>query len=701
MLPASAHAVPSPRPARSRRAALILPVILVVGFLVRCLYVGDVFSEGRVIPFDPDSFYHLWRIEETAHTGAPPHFDRFTSAPVGARVLYPYGFDGGMGLVVRLLAGAHASRFAVLALSLFAQPLLGALALLAVFGLARRATDGTTALVATSIAALLPCHVLAGVLGRVDHHVFEVGLPPLVVLLLTGERRPVLRALAAGAILAALFACAMTGALHAGLIALALTVAALVVGLRGDVPSARHLLATTAGAFATAALLLAPSALRTGGLAFDGPSALPVVLLAVGSTTLGLMAALGRGTTRRFVTAVMAVGAIAAIALCVGLWEAVAYVAGPHYNAMIVEAQPLWRDPWGALQQYSLALPIIPLVLVGCARRGSPAMTAVAVMGICGLIMCFGQGRFGWLVPVHLSIALAALVTAAWRRWRHVVPRLLVTACLLLTLAPSVLFLVESHAYGRDAVAMMDAADWLATNSPAVGGRLEREPAPWTVLTMWDYGNYIAWWAARPVVATSFQNQDYAPALHDFARILYGDADPQPLLDQRRVRYVVLPAQDSGPEYLHRRLLLGQGPATTPTLYRRLSEFDGSAVRSNDGTMILGQGQFRLVHESILPASIPGRDAPALKIFERVAGARLVGACESGVVLFETMTTSDRGRPIQFRTFSDCHDQHFSATVPYAGRTSIRASGGWQAEATVSEEDVVAGRELTVPRSAP
>src|SRR5207244_4391644 len=59
------------RLARWRTIALLVLLVL-AGFLIRCIYLREVFLDGRVLPFDPDSFYHLWRIEQTAHTGATP-----------------------------------------------------------------------------------------------------------------------------------------------------------------------------------------------------------------------------------------------------------------------------------------------------------------------------------------------------------------------------------------------------------------------------------------------------------------------------------------------------------------------------------------------------------------------------------------------------------------------------------------------------
>jgi asparagine N-glycosylation enzyme membrane subunit Stt3 len=663
----------------SSRAVAILVVVVAAGFLIRCVYLREVFLDGRVVPFDPDSYYHLWRIEETAHTGAPPHFDRFTNAPEGAQVLYPDGFDGGMGWVVRLCAGASASRFALLVLSLFAQPLGGALALLGVFWLARRAADGPTALLATAIAALLPSHVLGGFLGRVDHHVFEIALPPLIVVTLLGDGRERLRAVGAGLLLALLAATTMTAVLHGGVIALALAIA----GLREE--RARRF-AITAAAFAIAAILLAPSAIRTGGFAFDAQSALTATLFAACAAAMATVALLGRERKQRLRVA-LAVGAIGAIAMVALSWKAILYVAGPSYNAMFTEAQPIWRDPWGAVEHYSLALPLAPVALVLLAR-GTPAQSAVAVMGLAGLTFTFGQGRFEWFVPSALPIALAWLAVIAWRRWPRA--RVLTAIAGVAALAPPVEFLARSHLHSRKTAETIDASEWLHDHTPPVGERRGREPTPWTVLAPSDFGNYIAWWGERPVVATSFQNQDYARGFVDQARIFYGDADAEPLLDRRRVRWLVAPAQDVVVEGWHRSLLLDLGAAQSPTLYRRLFMLDGSAVRSRDGVMLPALGRWRLVYESALRAKADGADVPAVKIFERVAGARLTGACSATVLLESAPRVGER--TLDWRSFADCSDGRFVATVPYPGRVTLRR-GAAVSSLELDETDVRDGRE--------
>jgi asparagine N-glycosylation enzyme membrane subunit Stt3 len=242
---------------------------------------------------------------------------------------------------------------------------------------------------------------------------------------------------------------------------------------------------------------------------------------------------------------------------------------------------------------------------------------------------------------------------------------------------------------------MVDAAEWLRGHSPDVGPRRGNAPTPWTVLCMWDLGNYIAWLGQRPVVATSFQNQDYAGALYDFARVFYGDGDPTPLLDKRQVRYLVLPAQDAQPEYFHRTLLLNEGPPKELTLYRQLFDLDGAAARSRDGRVLPALAHFRLVHESALRSPGRGQDGPALKIFERVASARLIGTCEDGFVTAESAQATDRQRPFVFRNLAPCLERRFELMVPYAGEVVVQANGV-RSSVSVTVDDVVAGREVTV-----
>ena len=116
---------------------------------------------------------------------------------------------------------------------------------------------------------------------------------------------------------------------------------------------------------------------------------------------------------------------------------------------------------------------------------------------------------------------------------------------------------------------------------------------------MWGDGSHVAYHSDRPVVVAELLHGDYGRGLEDAVQSLYGD-DPGPIIERRRVRYLVLVAQDPSVEQMHRRIL-GLGPPTKPPLFPHLFDFDGGsvAIQTDEGTGVIpARGDLRLVHEA-------------------------------------------------------------------------------------------------------
>ena len=664
------------------------------------------FLEGRIVPFDPDSTYHLWRIQEAVRGGLPPHTDRFLNAPDGARVIWPDGFDGFLAALSRVLAGRDATPFQIEALSLFALPLFGALSLLTVHSLARRAFGHAEALVATAIAAILPAHFFAGYLGVVDHHVVEVALPGLAVALIlaAGEasgRPRAVRSVAAGFVLAGLVYSVPAAMLHAALVATGLIAAALLPATRRDTAASSALLGASALAFATASLLTAPEALLRGGLAYDAPSALPMVLLAAAAASLGLLAAAARRSRRSLVVLLVAKSSLAMAGVGILLPDAAGYIGGGGVRNIIVEAQPLWRDPVNALNLYTLALPLLPFALVGMAwfRRSSGAW-AVCGMGLPAAVLVLLQARFGLLFVVPAVVALGATIVTIGRALSPAGRALLIAGTLAMLVLPARFLLTQVTLTTRAAAAQVEAGEWLAANLPSAGERSGAGLTPYSVLTMWGDGNDYAYHARCPVLAGGFANSDYEPGFHDTVELLYGDdqdGSRDRLLERRRVRWIVLPAQDPSVEMLN-RMVLGLGPPTRLSLYTQLYDFDGSAAQGEAGRLQPALGDLRLVHESPVTVERQGRLVPAIKIYERVPAARLVGPCMGPVVRVRVRVETDQRRQFDRLAVAPCVGGRFAVRVPHPGPVELRRGpGALVATVGVTEEDIAAGRQLAVP----
>ena len=700
------------------RTALLLLAIVVVGFVVRCRFIGEVFLDGRILPFDPDSAYQLWRIEETVHTGVPPRFDRFANAPVGAEVIYRDGFAVLVAAPARLLFGRDASRFAIESFALIDMALLGALSLLAGYLLARRGFGTTPAIAAAAIAALLPEHFLAGFLGRVDHHLLEPSLPVLALALLLGapaatRRGFVLRAVGAGAAMAALAWSVPAAMLHVAVVVAAIAVGACASAWRGDSRGAASLLVGAAVAEAAAALLMLPEVIAFPRFNYDAHSALPGTLFAVGAGATALLAWAARGGARRLVMALASFALVALLALATVLRAAASYTSGAGVLHYINETKPMWQSPHLALEMHSLALPLVPVALVILAfRRRTADAFAIAALGILGFALSCLQARFGFLLVTPVAVALGATACELFARAGRFGRVLVLVGCALV-MAPCGEYFLRVSLLSTGALATLESSEWLAANTPPVGERRGSAPVPYTIISTADDENFFAYLARRPVLATGLLDHgDYKGGFVDTLSALFGGADPAAILERRRVRYLVLPALDAYGEEIRgalRRLVAGgRGNAQSPTLYARLFDHDGSALIAPDGSVLPALGNFRLRHESSLVATRSGRPVPAAKIFERVAGARLAGDCAVPSVRARVAIETDQGRSEDFLAVAPCVGGRFALRIPYPGQVEVqRAQSAPAATApatvrvtvtvTVTERDIAEGRAVELP----
>jgi dolichyl-phosphooligosaccharide-protein glycotransferase len=689
---------------RGVRTGVWLGVILLAGLLLRGLPLTQVFVAGGIAPGDPDSVYHLWRIEETVRHGTPPRFDRFLNAPSGAEVPYPDGFDALVGWTARVLFGPLATRHQVQVVALTVVPLLGLLSILAVFWLGRVVSGSRgPALLAAALAAVLPVHLWTSSLGHVDHHAFEILLPAAAASLLLGGtgRRRLARAAAAGLAMALLGYLITSALLHLGLVALAVAAAALAASWRGEPAMARRLLADAAVAGLVCSALLLPDALSRQGYAPFAASRLPLIICLLGSAVAaGSLLAVRHGFRALLVALVLPVAALG-VGLRLLLPQGFEFVLRRNLIALISESLPIWKEPWSALQLHSAALVVLPLCFAELARRRrSLAASGVAAMGLTSLGLACLQLRFGMALAAPAAVALAVVASAVWSR-RGWLRRGLLLLGGAAALVPSLLAIAQTRVVAPQAVALGEASDWLARHSPPAGERRAREPSPYAVLTQFADGNYVAYYGSRPAVAGAFAYGDHARGLEDSLQILFASRDPRPLLAARRVRYVLLTGTAS--HVLREALGLGQ-PGGRPYLYTQLFDHDGGVVMADSpgGPRIYpAVGDLRLVHES--PLRLPrGRGTSSVvKVFERVAGARLQGACQGRMVRAKISLTTDQGRALDYLGAADCRAGRFALAWPHAGTALLQQLPSGQTwTVQVAERDVVDGRTVEAGHGA-
>jgi dolichyl-diphosphooligosaccharide--protein glycosyltransferase len=257
--------------------------------------------------------------------------------------------------------------------------------------------------------------------------------------------------------------------------------------------------------------------------------------------------------------------------------------------------------------------------------------------------------------------------------------------------------------------------NWLKDNSNATSNfNNPVKSAEYSIMSWWDYGNWILYISQRPVVANNFQ-----AGVKDAAKFYLSESEDEAtaLLDLRGSRYVIadyslvyskLPsislwANEDVDSYMKMNDYGSQVEAIpTQRLFNttlvRLYFFDGA-----------GMGHFRLIHES---STFLGEN-PAksrVKIFEYVPGAllRIKAGTDQKVGALLNMT-SNQGRAFTYVNEASQVGDMFLIKVPYSteGRYATRSvnpylvfsgneAGIKTKDINVSEEDILKGNTLDI-----
>jgi asparagine N-glycosylation enzyme membrane subunit Stt3 len=256
---------------------------------------------------------------------------------------------------------------------------------------------------------------------------------------------------------------------------------------------------------------------------------------------------------------------------------------------------------------------------------------------------------------------------------------------------------------------------WLKENSNATSHFDNPVKAgEYSVMSWWDYGNWILYLSQRPVVANNFQ-----AGVEDAAKFFLSESEEEAtsVLDLRGSRYVIadysmiygkLPALTlwANEDVASYMIMNNYGSQIEAIPTQRLFNTTLARLYLFDGA---GMGRFRLIYES---PTILG-ESPAkskVKIFEYVPGALLrIKAGPDQKVGALLNLTSNQGRSFTYVNEASRSGDQFLIRVPYSteGSKATRAlnpylifSGNEAGIETktinVSEEDVLKGNTLDV-----
>ncbi|MGH0036314.1 MAG: STT3 domain-containing protein [Myxococcota bacterium] len=727
------------------RLLRILPLLLLVllAFLMRSLSIARVLTPFGVLPVDPDGWYHLRRIGYGVRNFPELlDFDAYLNFPEGARALWTPAFDWTLAAVARLLVGAE-SQQSVELLAAWVPPALGAVTVLVVYELGARFFTRSVGLAAATVFALLPASILFSRIGFIDHHV-AVALASLLLLravmafVSDGPRVAATAALGAG--LAGVLIL-WTGSLVHVAIAESFLVAHIL--LIPDRPRARRFALALSAAHALAAALVAPFAL--GGewqvySRFD-PAVLgdfqPLFFAAAcvcwgGAAALWSLERPGRTRSARAGTAAgLGIAVVAALLsipdLAAAVEEALRWFTQPReFQQYVNELQPLLRvdgrfDPSGAEMLYSRLVYVFPLALVAMAasaRRRPQAASVAALVCWCAAMAGFAllQRRFNNSFAPAYALVLGWGVIEGLRRLRPLLedrPIAWVAAGVFAVGVGIPVFegpwtLYRSHAAGlaphlrgipvtpagfagRQA-RLVVLGRWLRDHTPPTRGFLTPTERPeYGVLARWGDGHLLRYVAERPMVQDNFlghvDGRDGHTRFQRAEDYFAADSEREALAiaEELGVRYVVVALGGSGHSP-------GYGPASQfSALHRRVGSARGShpALRRH-----------RLVHELH-----PGG---GYRVFERVAGAQVVGRASPGVPIEAhlRLTTPVASYTYVQRTVADAQGL-YELRLPYSneaaddglepGDTWEIVSGPVEGSLRVPESTVLEGGRIPGP----
>ena len=675
--------------------ALTVAALCAFAFWLRALYSRDALMAGGEVVhnLDPDIHMQLRRLEMQDALGGLGASDPFVNCPDAFRAAWPVALQQ-LTLVLRALAFAPDHRGLLDAANAL-PALVGALAVgVTILGLRRRVSLPAALCGGLVVAVVRPALSVTGY-GFYDHHCLELlvalGLPLVFV---DGRCAPLAALAWAACLLAGDGTFVVAGA------AVVVALAALVrFPHRLDAAQSRRRVTSNLAALAGGALA------SWVELGLDLPRALPhsgrIGLLAL---ALGLSLAAMSGRRARAVGGVMAAIGLAFCAPLVLTAGGYLTASADPISPMIDQSRPLWAADPLALVPALVALGVT--AYVAWRRRDRAEDTLALVTALAGGTLGIVQTKYAFLGVPAIALTVAAVAEAVLRRagaarW----------GALAVGLGALALGAGRTATEVDEAPAGVDAAD---LEFAAVAAALrDRSPvqltlgpelhADYGVLARPDQGPRLLRLAGRAVTAVPFwldgtQRGHFLGALR--ALMARDEGDALAFMDASRLRYVLVEDLRDLAEQAVRAVgdlhyeegVVDRGLAYQQALWARLFAVDGSEAESaeagSDGAK---------VHLEALHCFRWVSGSPRYRVFERVAGAKLIGRAPPGARIVVDLAVTTPERPIRYRasTTSDAEGR-FAIVVPYA--TEDVAPGGHAVAARLTCPS--GARPLEIPEAA-
>ena len=524
-----------------RGARRVLIAVIVLGFALRLSVWPRVFNGGHVYLDGPDGYYHLHRAAMTLeHWPRVPSFDPLINYPAGGTISWPPLFD----FLLATLALPSPSDRTLEIVGALLPSVLGALQLLVLYMLVHALRNRRAALIAVTVAAILPAVVRYTLLGNLDHDPF-FSLCLLVALFGIARENPWL--IGAG------LACGVLGWTGA-IVGVAIVTLVCLFSTRSN--------ALAIGATAAAVVVL-PFVIASPwrGATFEGLSWLHVAAL-VGAGFVG--SAVSRS---RSLAVLNGIALLILAPICIR-----PFIAGAQYAAgdapilaMVAEAQPLLKlfgrlDAWPMVIRFGfLPLLVIFVAATKLRDRETPRprdFIFIAPWVVITFALALLHSRFSF----DAGLALAAFAGLAFD---SVKPAVFFVALVPILPAYLPVLGLEGFNFYTRPNALRDyqfdrVCEWL------------RPRPPGAALAPWSFGHWIVWIAKKPVVIgpmLSVGQSEFAEGLRWF--FIEDPAEALRFAKTHGVRYVMVTPETSTIEARARVAGLNPERYRDPNVYAR------------------------------------------------------------------------------------------------------------------------------------
>jgi dolichyl-diphosphooligosaccharide--protein glycosyltransferase len=709
---------------RRPRTLAVFLILLGLALAARCYNHSAVFVGKKVFLRGVDSYYHMRRIR-LAIRDFPrvPGFDYYVNYPHGAILHWPQGYDLLFAAAGRSLLGPDPPASKIESIAAWIVPLLGGLTVLLLWGLGREQLDFKTGSFAALLFALMPAHVYASELGRVDHHVMEpLGSIGIFWLFMKALRRRTFPGTLLWAGLAGLCHTLLLLCWPGGIMFLAIP---LLFGFWETWRLAES--GKTGPEIGTAVSTFLASAALTGlVLPFAGPygGALRFSYLYLSwfqpALAAGLLAAFlpfarlahlcrrhrawARLLPVLYLPCLLLLG-LALLTFAPGLRttlrDGLEYLTRKEpVIGGVIESRSLFfpRFRGDLLARlfglFVYSFPPLALLLGAGARGADEKSRALRFFLVWSLVLAgfvlLQTTRFSWSFAPPLAIVSAAGLTRLLRRVarlkrgsRRLFSGLVLVTAFSLALLPALAGLLPRGDIGGPAgfLPVYEALVWVRKNTPAPGHlwRPTRKPS-YGLLAEKDLGHWINYIAQRPNVANPFgQAPLHIEAVKETYRFFTAtkERDALSITDSANARYVLvipnpahLPAWASVLKGRADLVSFREGVTPCPAYFRLLSTrlhiADGACLLLGD-EIIPALEHFRLLYESHGHIRVFRHAGSYSKVFQVVRGGRIVGRTRPGaLVRLRIKIETNTGRSFYYRSRKMAGpDGAFAFSVPY------------------------------------